>query len=125
MTPLYQDLTNYFKQNWSFLDHDLVEYYSYLTFIFLNTHNIISYPVTEINSLFKHSKCQQLLEQITTILTNSYNFNNDFNALRSSLYFTINKLLLLDGYYYSNNILSLEAKKKARNPLKKKLSLSS
>lgn len=34
VTPLYQDLTNYFKQNWSFLDHDLVEYYSYLTFIF-------------------------------------------------------------------------------------------
>lgn len=121
VTPLYQALTNYFKQNWVFLDHDLVEYYSYLTFIFLNTHNIISYPVTEINSLFKHSKCQQLLEQATTILTNSYNFNNDFNALRSSLYFTINKLLLLDGYYYSNNILSLEAKKEASQPFEEKV----
>lgn len=121
VTPLYQALTNYFKQNWVFLDHDLVEYYSYLTFIFLNTHNIISYPVTEINSLFKHSKCQQLLEQATTILTNSYNFNNDFNALRSSLYFTINKLLLLEGYYYSNNILNLEAKKEASQPFEEKV----
>lgn len=121
VTPLYQALTNYFKQNWVFLNHDLTEYYSYLTFIFLNTHNIISYPVTEINSLFKHSKCQQLLEQVTTILTNSYNFNNNFNALRSSLYFTINKLLLLDGYYYSNTILNLEAKKEASQPFEEKV----
>ncbi|KRL83650.1 helix-turn-helix domain-containing protein [Ligilactobacillus apodemi] len=121
VTPLYQALTNYFKQNWFFLDHDLAEYYSYLTFIFLNTYNIISYPVTEINSLFKHSKCQQLLEQVTTILTNSYNFNNNFNALRSSLYFTINKLLLLDGYYYSNTILNLEAKKEASQPFEEKV----
>ena len=120
-TPLYQALVKYFKQNWIFLDKELVEYYSYLTFIFLNTYNIISYPVTEINSLFEHSKCQQLLEQVTTILTNSYNFNTDFNSLRSSLYFTINKLLLLEGYYYSNNSLNLEAKKEVSQPFEEKV----
>ena len=120
-TPLYEALLKYFKQNWIFLDKELVEYYSYLTFIFLNTYNIISYPVTEINSLFKHSKCQQLLEQVTTILTNSYNFNTDFNSLRSSLYFTINKLLLLEGYYYSNNSLNLEAKKEVSQPFEEKV----
>jgi len=92
-----------------------------LTFVFLNTYNIISYPVTEINSLFEHSKCQQLLEQVTTILTNSYNFNTDFNSLRSSLYFTINKLLLLEGYYYSNNSLNLEAKKEVSQPFEEKV----
>lgn len=120
-TPLYKTLTTYFKQNWILLDQRLINYYSYLTFIFLNTHNIINYPITEINSIFKGSVCQQLLEQVTTILTSSYNFKSEFASLRSSLYFTINKLLLLQGYYYTTNLLNLEAKMTETQPFEEKV----
>lgn len=120
-TPLFQMLLTYFKQNWTYLNVSVIEYYSYLTFIFLNIHNVIYYPITEINSIFAESKYQQLLEQVTTILTNSYSFNDNFISLRSSLYFTINKLLLLDGYYYSYDVLVLKNSARKTQPFEEKV----
>lgn len=120
-TPLFQTLLTYFKQNWTYLNVSIIEYYSYLTFIFLNIHNVIYYPITEINSLFVGSECQQLLEQVTTILTNSYSFNDNFISLRSSLYFTINKLLLLDGYYYAYDVLVLKNSARKTQPFEEKV----
>lgn len=120
-TPLFQMLLTYFKQNWTYLNVSIIEYYSYLTFIFLNIHNVIYYPITEINSLFVGSECQQLLEQVTTILTNSYSFNDNFISLRSSLYFTINKLLLLDGYYYAYDVLVLKNSARKTQPFEEKV----
>ncbi|KRL87173.1 helix-turn-helix domain-containing protein [Ligilactobacillus apodemi] len=120
-TALYRALCDYFRQNWPFLERNVSDYCSYLTFIFLNTHSILNYPVTEINSGLSQTNTQQLLTQITTILTNSYNFSDDFFELQQSLYYTINKFLLLDGYYYTDDLLSLESQKSSIQPFEEKV----
>lgn len=106
-TKLFQDLKVFFKQNWKEISYDEIDNVAYVTFLFLNSFEILDRKIIDLHSIHINDQRNLLVSKVLILLQQTFHIDSLYNLVHTNLFYLLGRLLFFKGAIYTIDKITL------------------